>query len=42
MTAVRDGAVRGVDDKLVTRPGPRLALVLRSLTLAIHPDARLP
>lgn len=42
MTAVREGAVRGVDDKLVTRPGPRLPLGLRSLTLAIHPDARLP
>jgi iron complex transport system substrate-binding protein len=42
MTAVREGAVRGVDDKLVTRPGPRLPLGLRSLTLAIHPEARLP
>jgi iron complex transport system substrate-binding protein len=42
MTAVREGAIRGVDDKLVTRPGPRLPLGLRSLTLAIHPDARLP
>lgn len=42
MTAVREGAVRAVDDKLVTRPGPRLALGLRSLILAIHPDARLP
>lgn len=42
MTAVRDGAVRPVDDKLVTRPGPRLAAGLRSLILAIHPDARLP
>jgi iron complex transport system substrate-binding protein len=42
MTAVRDGAIRAVDDKLVTRPGPRLALGLRSLILAIHPDARLP
>ena len=42
MTAVREGAIRAVDDKLVTRPGPRLALGLRSLILAIHPDARLP
>ena len=42
LTAVRERAVRGVDDKLVTRPGPRLPLGLRSLTLAIHPDARLP
>jgi len=42
MTAVQVGAVRVVDDKLVTRPGPRLAQGLRSLVLAIHPDARLP
>jgi iron complex transport system substrate-binding protein len=42
MTAVQDGAVRVVDDKLVTRPGPRLAQGLRSLVLAIHPDAVLP
>jgi iron complex transport system substrate-binding protein len=42
MTAVRKGAIRPVDDKLVTRPGPRLADGLRSLILAIHPDARLP
>ena len=42
MTAVQEGAVRPVDDKLVTRPGPRLALGLRSLILAIHPEARLP
>jgi iron complex transport system substrate-binding protein len=42
MTAVRNGAVRAVDDKLVTRPGPRLAQGLRSLILAIHSDARLP
>jgi iron complex transport system substrate-binding protein len=42
LTAVRQGAVRAVDDKLITRPGPRLAEGLRSLILAIHPDARLP
>jgi iron complex transport system substrate-binding protein len=42
MRAVLDGAVRVVDDKLVTRPGPRLAQGLRSLILAIHPDASLP
>lgn len=42
MTAVQKGAVRVVDDKLVTRPGPRLAQGLRSLVLAIHPDASLP
>lgn len=42
MTAVQNGAVRVVDDKLVTRPGPRMAQGLRSLILAIHPDASLP
>jgi iron complex transport system substrate-binding protein len=42
MTAVRAGAIRAADDKLITRPGPRLALGLRSLILAIHPEATLP
>jgi iron complex transport system substrate-binding protein len=42
MTAVRTGAVRAADDKLITRPGPRLAQGLRSLILAIHPGAALP
>jgi iron complex transport system substrate-binding protein len=42
MTAVRTGAVRVADDKLITRPGPRLAEGLRSLILAIHPGAALP
>jgi iron complex transport system substrate-binding protein len=42
MTAVRAGAVRVADDKLITRPGPRLAQGLRSLILAIHPGAALP
>jgi iron complex transport system substrate-binding protein len=42
MTAVQTGAVRAADDKVITRPGPRLAQGLRSLILAIHPDARLP
>jgi len=42
MTAVRTGAVRVADDKLITRPGPRLAQGLRSLILAIHPGAALP
>jgi iron complex transport system substrate-binding protein len=39
MTAVREGAVRPVEDTLVTRPGPRLAEGLAALALAIHPDA---
>ena len=42
MTAVQSGAVRAADDKVITRPGPRLPQGLRSLILAIHPDARLP
>lgn len=42
MTAVRTGAVRVADDKLITRPGPRLGQGLRSLILAIHPEAALP
>lgn len=42
MTAVKKDAIRVADDKLITRPGPRLADGLRSLVLAIHPDARLP
>jgi iron complex transport system substrate-binding protein len=42
MTAVRDGAIRPVDDVIVTRPGPRLADGLAALALAIHPDLVLP
>ena len=42
ISAVRTGAVRVADDKLITRPGPRLAQGLRSLILAIHPEAALP
>lgn len=42
MTAVKTGAVRPVDDVVVTRPGPRLVEGLRDLALAIHPDASLP
>jgi iron complex transport system substrate-binding protein len=42
MTAVREGAIRPVDDVVVTRPGPRLAEGLRALALAIDPDVVLP
>lgn len=42
MTAVRTGTVRVADDKLIARPGPRLGQGLRSLILAIHPEATLP
>jgi len=39
MTAVTGGAIRPVDDTIVTRPAPRLAEGLAALALAIHPDA---
>jgi iron complex transport system substrate-binding protein len=42
MTAVMDGAIRPVDDVVVTRPGPRLVEGLRALALAIDPAASLP
>jgi iron complex transport system substrate-binding protein len=42
MTAVREGAIRPVDDVVVTRPGPRLAEGLRALALAIDPTVVLP
>jgi iron complex transport system substrate-binding protein len=38
LSAVRNGAVRPIDDVIVTRPGPRLAEGIRALALAIHPD----
>ena len=42
LTAVVDGAVRPVDDTIVTRPGPRLADGLAALALAIDPGLVLP
>jgi iron complex transport system substrate-binding protein len=42
MAAVKAGAIRPVDDIVVTRPGPRLVEGLRALVQAIHPDATLP
>jgi len=42
MTAVKDGAIRPVDDVIITRPGPRLVEGLRELAMAIHPDLVLP
>jgi iron complex transport system substrate-binding protein len=42
MTAVKDGAIRPVDDVIITRPGPRLVEGLRELAIAIHPDLVLP
>ena len=41
MTAVRDGAVRPVDDTHRHAPGPRLGEGLAALALAIHPDAEI-
>ena len=38
MTAVKTGAIKGIDDILVTRPGPRLVDGLRLLVAAIHPE----
>jgi cobalamin transport system substrate-binding protein len=42
MTAVKNGAIRPVDDVVVSRPGPRLAEGLRALALAIDPEVVLP
>jgi len=42
MAAVKDGAIRPVNDVVVTRPGPRLVEGLRALALAIDPSAPLP
>ncbi len=38
ITAVREGAIRPVNDTVITRPGPRLAEGLASLARAVHPD----
>jgi iron complex transport system substrate-binding protein len=42
MTAVKTDQIRGVNDLIVTRPGPRLVDGLRELALAIHPEATVP
>ena len=42
MTAVKTNQIRGVNDLVVTRPGPRLVEGLRELALAIHPEANVP
>jgi iron complex transport system substrate-binding protein len=42
LTAVKEGAIRPIDDVIVTRPGPRLGEGIRTLALAIHPDLQLP
>jgi iron complex transport system substrate-binding protein len=42
LTAVKENAIRPIDDILVTRPGPRLVEGLRLLVGAIHPELTLP
>jgi iron complex transport system substrate-binding protein len=42
LPAVRAGAIKGIDDILVTRPGPRLGQGLQLLAAAIHPELNLP
>jgi iron complex transport system substrate-binding protein len=41
MTAVKNHAIVGIDDIVVTRPGPRLVDGLRLLVAAIHPELQL-
>ncbi len=42
MTAVKDGAIRPIDDTTITRPGPRLFSGLELLASTIHPDVAIP
>ncbi len=42
MTAVKDGAIRPIEDTMITRPGPRLFLGLQLLASTIHPDLAIP
>jgi len=42
ITAVKDGAIRPVNDIVVTRPGPRLDQGLASIARALHPGLSLP
>ena len=42
MTAVKDDAIKTVQDTEITRPGPRLPIGLRNLVGVIQPDAALP
>jgi iron complex transport system substrate-binding protein len=42
LSAVKAKAIKGIDDILVTRPGPRLVDGLRLLVAAIHPEIQLP
>jgi len=38
LTAVKTGDIRSVTDTEITRPGPRLAIGMRNLALAMYPD----
>ncbi len=42
ISAVKNKAIRPVDDVVITRPGPRLVDGLRALAVAIHADAVIP
>ena len=42
LTAVKNHAIRGIDDTTVTRPGPRLGQGLQLLAATIHPELGLP
>ena len=42
LKAVKSGAIKPIDDIVVTRPGPRLLDGLRLLVAAIHPEIALP
>jgi len=42
IAAVKAGAIKPIDDIVVTRPGPRLLDGLRLLVAAIHPEITLP
>jgi len=42
IAAVKAGAIKPIDDIVVTRPGPRLLEGLRLLVAAIHPEIALP
>lgn len=42
MTAVKAGAIRPINDTLVSRPGPRIVEALRALAVAINPALQLP
>jgi iron complex transport system substrate-binding protein len=42
LAAVKAGAIKPIDDIVVTRPGPRLVEGLHALVAAIHPEVSLP